>query len=756
MKKIISCILSTAMLVLCLGGCGGAGQDERSGAPDAEQPSGAPDTEYQRNISIDPDSWGGDNSLDSYSAAVRMPLRTEEPEGALGGGGLQLFLGSGRAYFFKKHLLGTAKESWDELSYVDEEEQKGSHRFEYGDWLYGIGPVAGTDHYITFRYRLSEDGEENRYFLIERDESQQVVREIPLDFLASSADTVLLPTYLAADGSGIVHLVYQDRDQQYLLISPDGELLSSISSDAAGLVPLQDGRVAFWESVWDSNGRFTRTDLQCMDRETGKPGLLASLERNVSYVTLLDEDTLLYADREGVYRSSLSGENPEPLYVWLNHGLTVAGIPAMRADGEEGIALIYEDSEGYSFLCLEPTTAEVETCSITLAADIRFDYKPIVAEFNKRYPRWHIELKTDYDRTALLTQLGAGNGPVLVDTFLVGFEELEKLWEPLDTAMEQLSLAEGLVPSVLELGKLHGVQYGVVADFSLSTLVTGNKQLKEWDYDTFLQCIADSPDLECLFNIYWGGNYGPIFIKNYLSNGLDDARFWDAEAGTTDFDSDEFRQALELAERYCTPEDVVLTDRSLLEEGKVLINTQSIGSPQDIAGIRIYYGEDANYIGYPTKNGSAHYIVSSQPLAIRRTATVEEKEAAIAFLSLLLSYEGQQLLAKGSGKGFNFDMSVRWDMLEEQIASMGRRTEVMLGNEDPRITFTLGDQVDIERDRATLLHLIEIAEPMKRLPEELDDILYEELEQYFNGTITEDALIDHLESRVGLYLNERK
>ena len=263
--------------------------------------------------------------------------------------------------------------------------------------------------------------------------------------------------------------------------------------------------------------------------------------------------------------------------------------------------------------------------------------------------------------------------------------------------------------------------------------------------------MADSTELEEFFNIYGGGNFGANFIMDYLCNGIDDARFWDAEAGKTDFDSSEFRQALELAEKYCTPKEEVPHDKGMLEEGKVLVNEVNIRSPQDVAGFRIFYGEGANYIGYPTKDGSVHYLESSSPLAVRRTATREEKEVAIAFINFLLSYEGQQLLAKGT----SFEMSVRQDMLEEQIAAMSGSTRVNIGN-FTRFEFSLGDQVDVELDRNTLLHWIEIAEPRKRLPGELSDILYEELEGYFSGTITEDALIDHLESRVGLYLNERK
>ena len=742
MKKIISCILSTAMLALCLGGCG------RPEKPEDRLPDTA-DTDYQWDLqwdfSTDPDTWGKDNSLDAYSAVVHTPQPKEETEDAALGGAREFFMGAGRAYFFQKGMGG-----WDELSYVDADGEKGFQRFYKGDWLYGIGPIAGTDHYITFRYNISEDGEENQYFLLERDEDHQVVKEIPLDFLASPADELVLPTYLAADSSGTVHMVASvDGGQKYLLVSPEGELLSSTGSSVRKLVPLWDGQIAFLEDVNGGAGK----NLQCMDIESGKPVLLASYNGYAYYVTLLDEKTLLYANMEGVYRSSLSGEDPEPLYRWINHGIAIGqrGIPAMQADAEGGISLIYEGSEGYSYLCLQPTTEEVETCVITLANLSYKDYKEIVTEFNKRYPRWNIEIKSDYDETALLTQLGAGSGPVLIDALWADFAEMENLWEPLDVIMERLGVTEELVPSVLELGKIHGVQYGVMTDFRLSTLVTGNRSLKEWDYDALLQCMADSTELEEFFNIYGGGNFGANFIMDYLCNGIDDARFWDAEAGKTDFDSSEFRQALELAEKYCTPKEEVPHDKGMLEEGKVLVNEVNIRSPQDVAGFRIFYGEGANYIGYPTKDGSVHYLESSSPLAVRRTATREEKEVAIAFINFLLSYEGQQLLAKGT----SFEMSVRQDMLEEQIAAMSGSTRVNIGN-FTRFEFSLGDQVDVELDRNTLLHWIEIAEPRKRLPGELSDILYEELEGYFSGTITEDALIDHLESRVGLYLNERK
>ena len=134
-------------------------------------------------------------------------------------------------------------------------------------------------------------------------------------------------------------------------------------------------------------------------------------------------------------------------------------------------------------------------------------------------------------------------------------------------------------------------------------------------------------------------------------------------------------------------------------------------------------------------------------LSIRKSATKEEKEAAAAFLAMYLSYETQARAAKD----MSYNLSVRRDVLEEQVASMPTVSYLYLIGE-----VKIGDNMDIERDRATLEELIESARPRNGFPRELSDILWEELDQYFAGSITEDMLMEHLENRVGLYLGERK
>ncbi|MCM1057796.1 MAG: hypothetical protein NC517_09330 [Firmicutes bacterium] len=766
MKKIISCILITVMLVPQLCGCG----TERKASPEAvdtedvQDVSGTGETdgtdepvrpESVLDLSAISKLAGKDNSLDAYSW-VNGPQQIEIAAAAPGGGIKgQFFLGNTRAYYYNKSFLAKQELNWDELAFSTLEGGKNAIRLEGEDLLWGAGPVCGTDHYAALECVLqeSQEGEEDiyRFFLTEKDENNETVREVPLDFLNGSSQYDLYwDCSLAVDGEGVIHLAQKEEEEwRYLFISAEGEILAEYSGNVQlfrGFVPLYDGSIA-WRTVEDMAD--LATILQRTDRESGRTVTLAAPKKEVYCYTLFDDNTLVYADGEGVYRSDLSGNEIEPLYLWRNHGILLTGVPVIQADEAGNISLVYEDAKDAYYLRLEPVTEEVEIHQVTIAlsqgADLEF-YQTAAAMFNRKYPTCHIELKSDYDKTALLTELIAGKGPVLIDGFLVGFEEQEKLWEPLDAVMEQMGILDELETSTLELGKINGTLYGVVMDFELDTVVTGDTDLKDWNYDTFLQGVDDRPELEAIFNLY-GGDYGTYFIMNFLSHGIEDSYFLDAEAGTTNFDSDEFRRVLEMAKKYCVRNDRVDPGRSMLA-GRVFCNELSVSKPEHITLYRICYGPDVNYIGYPTKDGAAHYIRNDFPLAVRRTASKEDKEIACAFIQMCLSYECQSR----ARWDINFLLSVRRDVLEEQIAAMNKNTSVA---KEGFGQVVIGDSLNRELDGETLHDLIDKAKPKRYFPIELRNILSEELELYFADAITEDMLIEHLESRVGLYLAER-
>lgn len=204
---------------------------------------------------------------------------------------------------------------------------------------------------------------------------------------------------------------------------------------------------------------------------------------------------------------------------------------------------------------------------------------------------------------------------------------------------------------------------------------------------------------------------------------------------------------MELAERYFGRVEVKAEDERIWPEGGVLCNRVSITKPEDLETFRLFYGNDVCFVGYPSKDGAGHYLSAVSPLTIRDTASVKEKAAALTFIRYLLSEEVQ----REASKDVSFSFSVRKDVLSDQIRGMEGGTEIQkYGYSEIR----LRDKLDYETDEKMLYEILDQSAPKKYFPKELRDIIYGELGEYFDGTISRDALMDHLKKRVGLLLDE--
>jgi ABC-type glycerol-3-phosphate transport system substrate-binding protein len=152
-------------------------------------------------------------------------------------------------------------------------------------------------------------------------------------------------------------------------------------------------------------------------------------------------------------------------------------------------------------------------------------------------------------------------------------------------------------------------------------------------------------------------------------------------------------------------------------------------------------------IGYPTKEGARHLLVANAPLAMRSTATEEQKKIAYTFLKMLLSKE---IMEKTSS---TMMFPVRKDVLEKKLMDYEATVESMKLGEgyDPNYMPELD-----EKDREFLNNLIETGVVKKSFPAGLKKVFDEELGDYLAGRIDGKALEDHLKNRVWLYLNETK
>ena len=99
----------------------------------------------------------------------------------------------------------------------------------------------------------------------------------------------------------------------------------------------------------------------------------------------------------------------------------------------------------------------------------------------------------------------------------------------------------------------------------------------------------------------------------------------------------------------------------------------------------------------------------------------------LAFIKILMSYECQHEIAKDAFASF----SVRKDVLKEQFMSLTKSSRICMPDGD----VVIGDKLDNDKDYQTFIRLLDNARGQKTIPNELSLIIYEELDEYYNGMI---------------------
>ena len=733
-KKALSIVI--LVLVLVLGGC-----------KQAEQPIGETTDQGEGTmfLPLEVGEWY-DNSLDMYTAEFIKPLHETEQEDAVVGGAVQYILGREKAAVFKKHLFQEVGNCWDEVKTVTENGEETSHRLAFWEGklnqAWAVGSIYNSDHYLMMNPERDESGR-ILYKFFETDGTMQLLRSFYVDGL--DIETYEFPNQILVDAEGYIHMITwreSDNTSHYYVASPDGAILTEVQKQIApkvspALFYLYNGQV----------GIYMDKELLLADAGSGEARVLADLKEEYLSCILWDEWTLLYADPIGLHRSSLSGEDKETLYTWKNHGITFSEINAMQVSEEREISLLYTSHEEVNYMKLVPTTEEVPILEIefAVASSSGQKYRAAVAEFNKTYPAWHIEMETyEMSDTSLLTKLMAGDGPQLLDTGLVGFQDHADLWEPMDGFYHQLGLDEGLVPQILEMGKIEDTIYGAVTDFRITTMVAFAETSDAWDYAAFLDYLdKDNTATKSIYNPV-NGSDGYSFAHLFYHN-LDETFLYNAQDCTTRFDSEDFRKLIRLAKYYTESSNQANVEDFL--QGAAPCAVVCIRQPGDLACLRILGEGQLRYIGFPTQTGPVHYLEGADPLCVRTNATAEEKQLAFTFLSYLLSYEVQK-----EQDSIYTQWSVREDVLSEQMKGMDENTvPCLIGFPQ----FPLGDRVNLSEDYDTLCELLTNAKTRRYAPRELNRILSEQVDAYLDGIISEETLREQLTNRVQLYLKEQ-
>ena len=745
-------------VVLILGGCLGKNGDKKEINAPGNSSVESSDVTFLEDEGI---SWQ-DNFLDDLHATVNLPVERVMPEGALDGGTTNFFISEGGGVLFQNHLYEDSGKNWSGVSGVTTEGERIALRLEAdlgrnGMQFYVMGPISGKNGYVACCYEF-KDGKPCEYWFYELDEEFKKVHSV-----RGEVEDSELIRFLAGDANGNFHATFQRSGGEgvYLVVSPEGktvfeaELGSGSQGHAPELCAYGGGRVAVCGLTY-KNG--TVADRRFYEANLERGGLRemtisraetirSQMQKYVYAATPVSEEELAWCDPAGIFvYDGKTGETRE-VYKWSNHGIVPKNVFGLSVMTDGSVGLFYDLKDGRHYLFLRTTEERKELPSITIAVSPygRNEFETMAAYFKQEHPGYVVNIIDDYDETSLLTQLGAGEGPVLVDTSLTGFEELEHLWQPLDGFLEQTGLKEEMLSEVLDFGKIGDVTYGIVREFRIETLLASDSTAKDWDYAGFLDALEKIDGGAFTYEyLESSADWRDIYF-DALQNGLEDNYYFDAETGRTIFGTTEFERVLRLAGKAakCPPPE----NGKAMQEGRVLCEYYTIMHPAVAFRLRRRLeanGEQA--AGYPTKDGARHLLVARAPLAMRSTASEEEKQIAYTFLKTCLSEEVMNATCA--------QFPVRKDVLERQIEEYERTAKSI--KEDGAYGPNYMPVLDRDRDVPFLYDLIENGVVEKSFPAGLQRVFDEELGDYLAGRIDGKALEEHLRSRVWLYLEESK
>ncbi len=691
---------------------------------------------------------------DCYICTADVKLEAGKGEERASNGSTFCFLTSGGARRIINYLEAL-EDSETEFISVDSAANinKAGRPLVEGGHIIGAGSVAGSGSFAVLE-KDWQNADEDRFYVEILGKNGSSEKNTVIDLPAIS--DVTGSESVRIDSDGYIHVAGQplsDRDTVYRIFSPQGEVLWTVeftNQKFWRMLEFPDGSIAVDTREKEDGRTYCHRMIQ-IDCKSGEKSVLFKYEEDeekegetILAATCFNQEQWLLMSGEEIFLSGDGKKEKKSLFSWKKHGFRINDVLDISVDEAGNISVLYTKSGSICFMRLVPKPEEVHMTELAVTPSGAQGYGEMVAEFNRRHPDRQIIIRDDYEPDVLRTMILAGDGPALVDSELMPFRDCTDYWEPLNEIYDEYGLMEELNEAALKLGAVDGTFYGIVVDFYINTLISAAEK-ENWTYEDFLECAEDEKVKYIVDNTLGADK---VWVACNLLGGEKEDSFYIGEDGKPRIRTEEVRKAIRLINSR-GPERAPVPNVEGVKEGEVLCNLVYISRPEELSFYQRVYGEGVEFKGFPKDKGAQNLIRSSRILAIGKNADPEDMETAKLFAREILSKELQSALLRD----INFHMSVRMDVLKEQIAAVEEETQIYVaGFEGERkLGMPEPDQDAIYQD---LMKLIENSVPSYDSEDPYKDILEEEFTAYFSGGQDEEALIDHLDNRLGLYLKE--
>lgn len=368
--------------------------------------------------------------------------------------------------------------------------------------------------------------------------------------------------------------------------------------------------------------------------------------------------------------------------------------------------------------------------------------------------------------TQLTLDILSGKGPDLViwdSRFYSPALASEKLMVDLYGLMDadQNFHKEDYYENILQAFEMEGGLYALPASFSVDTVCGKAEELgtdrgvtESWEVGEMIEAFENSPHAEWLTS-----NHSKELAFRFVCYGCI-GNFVDWGTGECRFDTPAFVELLELSDTF--PSQPMFGEDfsyyGILRSGKVFWEPVNMGSPWDVARMRIEFGEDVLWPGYPVADGEKDLgggvaAPCGECFSICHNGT--NQEAAWDFIKSYLTADVQRemtgvpLLQSVSEARIQEALTVEYetaDGVRQEKTRYEIRTE---GEEIVRLSCITEEDADIYRS------IIENTRRSYSNDSGMMEIIMEEARAYFEKDKDAAITADIIQNRVGIYVSER-
>ena len=393
------------------------------------------------------------------------------------------------------------------------------------------------------------------------------------------------------------------------------------------------------------------------------------------------------------------------------------------------------------------------------ASSLNVTMQEIIVDYNRQSDHYEIvpvifdrETSFDDQRTRIQLEVTNGGGPdILSDTALLNIDmkpyaEAGVLLDVTDFLAGQGEFAK----NVAEANQVDGRIFGIPYSFSLTTMVTSPMMATNCENWTMEYCVQTAQDVGITTFIKapygWTSEESGLFVLNVLGVGKEGIQlFVDEEQGISFFEQPEFIALLEFAKKYSDLEPQA-SPKGKYASGELFCTTLGIGNFDDFCYCdKLFEGEPV-YMGYPSPQGGQHLITVD---SFYINAASSHVEGALDFMEYLLREEQQRKLVSGYG---NFPVK---NELLEMIWKEAREEVIgdMAAYEKNDLYYTVRPMTEAEEN--IFWEMLET--PIYyQWQNEVWDIVEEEALSFFNGDKPAQEVAKVIDSRVQIYLDERR